>query len=177
MMGASATSSVPASAALICFTTTRPAEPPAAAVSCAPAFGRSTGVNTLGRSEITAGVPVILSFSKALPAYTGRVTVTAPPTTPKSVTSWASGRPSRAAGRRSLPHATLCAARRRAAPAPRGRCSQDLGFLAQQAYQLRNGRRTFAHDLSFLTLGRRREREQLEPTAAERYGLHLQGLL
>ena len=104
-MGASATSSVPASAALITFTTTRPAGPAAAALSCDPAFGRSTGVNTFGLTESSAGVPVTLSFSNAFPAYTGRITVTAPFSTARSTTSCASGRPSRAAtrGARSFP--------------------------------------------------------------------------
>src|SRR2546427_104896 len=77
MMGASATSSVPASAALIAFTTTRPAGPAAAPLSCVPAFGRSTGVNTFGLNESSAGVPATLSFSSAFPAYTGRITVAA----------------------------------------------------------------------------------------------------
>src|SRR5213592_2272580 len=70
-----------------------------------PAFGRSTGVNTFGLNESSAGVPVTLSFSNAFPAYTGRITVTAPFSTARSTTSCASGRPSRAAtrGARSFP--------------------------------------------------------------------------
>src|SRR5207247_2213803 len=78
-IGASATSSVPAGAVLICFTTTRPAAAVTAAVSAAPARGRCTGVKTLGRSDTTAGFPVSLSLRSALPAYTGWMTVTAPP--------------------------------------------------------------------------------------------------
>ena len=104
-IGASATSSAPASAALMRCTTTRPADPSTAADSTTPARGRSTGVNTLGRSEMSAGVPASLSVSRAFPAYTGRVTTTAPASTPTSVTSWASAQPSRAAtrGARSFP--------------------------------------------------------------------------
>ena len=104
-IGASATSSMPASAALISFTTTRPAGPATAALSCVPALGRSTGVKTFGLKEMTAGVPTTLSLRRAFPAYTGRVSVTAPPSTARSVMSCASGRPSRAAtrGARSFP--------------------------------------------------------------------------
>src|SRR5207237_5946821 len=85
IMGASATSRLPAGAGLICLTTTRPAEPSTAALSCVPALGRRTGVNTLGRSDNTAGVPTTLTLRSALPAYTGRIAITAPAATLTSV--------------------------------------------------------------------------------------------
>ena len=102
---ASATSSAPASAALISRTTTRAAATLTATVSAVPAFGRSTGVKTLGRSERTAGFPAIFTLSNALPAYTGRVATMAPPSAATSVQSAASATPSLAAtrGARSLP--------------------------------------------------------------------------
>src|SRR2546426_4059948 len=102
---ASATSSVPAGAALISRTITRPAGIVTATVSAAPAFGRSTGVKTLGRSESTAGCDATFTLSSALPAYTGRVTTTPPPSAARSVRSAATATPSFAAtrGARSLP--------------------------------------------------------------------------
>src|SRR6266540_551054 len=104
-IGASATSRAPASAALIWRTITRPAATSSAAVSTVPALGRCTGVNTLGRSEMRAGRAVSFTLSNAFPAYTGRITVTVPSSTATSVTSCASGTPSRAAtrGARSFP--------------------------------------------------------------------------
>src|SRR5881628_1293786 len=104
-IGASATSSVPAVAGLIAVTTTRPVGAGTATVSALPALGRCTGVNTLGRSDTIAGVAVSLSLRSAFPAYTGWITVTAPPSTATSVTSCASATPRRAAtrGARSRP--------------------------------------------------------------------------
>src|SRR5881397_2047911 len=92
-------------AAFTCFTTTRPAATSGTTVAAAPGRGRSTGVNTLGRSARIAGVPPSFTRSSAFPAYTGRVAVTAPRSTPTSVTSMASATPSRAAtrGARSFP--------------------------------------------------------------------------
>src|SRR2546429_9823297 len=86
-LGCAPTSGVAAGAALICLTTTRPGEPATATVSCAPVLGRSTGVNTLGRSDSTAGPPATRTLRSALPAYTGRIAITAPPATLTSVTS------------------------------------------------------------------------------------------
>src|SRR5213079_933930 len=90
---------------LIAVTTTRPVGAGTATVSALPALGRCTGVNTLGRSDTIAGVAVSLSLRSAFPAYTGWITVTAPPSTATSVTSCASATPRRAAtrGARSRP--------------------------------------------------------------------------
>jgi len=53
---------------LISFTVTRPAGASTLTACAAPALGRSTGVNTLGRSDTTAGCVVSFTFSNAFPA-------------------------------------------------------------------------------------------------------------